>query len=93
MFCPLGATDWAEKEAVVACGNQKYLEMMEVEIYLSFRSLQLWICPRRHWLLQVKEELEGQDGPTEVEKQEERGELSLIPYWSQRKARDFLRSD
>ena len=84
MFCPLGATDWAEKEAVVACGNQKYLEKMEVEIYLSFRSLQLWIRPRKHWLLQVKEEHEGQDGQMEVERQEERGELRLDPYLTQR---------
>ena len=34
----------------------------------------------RTWL----EGLERQSGRTEVEKQEERGELSLIPYWSQR---------
>ena len=56
---------------------------MEVEIYLSFRSLQLWIRPRKHWLLQVKEELErqdGQDGLDGLEKQEERGELCLILY-------------
>ena len=89
MCWPLGATDWAETDAVVACGNQKYLEMMEVEIYLSFRSLQLWIRPRKQWLLQVKEELEGQDGQMELEKQEERGGLGL----TQRKAQVFLRSD
>ena len=80
MCCPLGATDWAETDAVVACGYQKNLEMLEVEIYLSFRSLQLWILLRKHWLLLVKEEFERQDGQTEQEKQEERGELSLIPY-------------
>ena len=82
MFCPPGATDWAETEAVVACGNQKHLEMMEEEISLSGVGLQLWwILPRRHWLLQVKEELEGQ---MELKKQEERGELTMIPLWTQR---------
>ena len=54
--------------------------MMEVEIYLSSRSLQLWMRPRRHWLLLVKEEREGQYGQMELESQEERGELSLILY-------------
>ena len=87
MCWTLGATDWAETEAVVACGNQKYLEMMEVEIYLSGRSLQLWILPQNYWLLQVKEEFEGHyglDGQDGLEKQEERGELGLILYWTQR---------
>ena len=52
---------------------------------MSGVGLRLWILPRRHWLLLVKEELEGQDGQTELEKQEElekqveRGELTLIP--------------
>ena len=40
----------------------------------------MWIFPRRHWLLLVKEELEGQDGQMEVERQEEQGVLSLDPY-------------
>ena len=84
MCWALGATDWAETDVVVACGNQKYLEMMEVEIYLSSRSLQLWMRPRRHWLLLGKEEFEGHEGQMELERQEERGELSLIPYWTQR---------
>ena len=84
MCWTLGATDWAETEAVVACRNQKYLEMMEVEIYLSFRSLQLWILLRKHWLLLVKEEFEGHEGQMELERQEERGELRLDPYLTQR---------
>ena len=60
------------------------LEIMEEEIYMSGVGLQLWILPRRHWLLLVKEEFEGHDGQMEVEKQEERGELGLDPYWTQR---------
>ena len=84
MCWPLGATDWAETEAVVACGNQKYWEIMEEEIYMSGVGLQLWILPRRHWLLLVKEEFEGHDGQMEVERQEERGELGLDPYLTHR---------
>ena len=57
------------------------LEIMEEEIYMSGVGLQLWILPRRHWLLLVKEEFDGQ---MEVEKQEKRGVLSLDPYLTQR---------
>ena len=62
---------------------------MEVEICLSGRSLQLWILPRKHWLLQVKAEFEGQDGQMEVERQEERGELSLDPTGPKYRLRFF----